>query len=517
MAEGDCHGRDCHAGDASLPDDLLVTAHRVGSRVLIAAASPQAHAAGVPPGMALTTARALHPTLIVRDADPQADRADLVRLATLLARRWSPTVALDGADGLVIDTTGVAHLHGGSEEAMARRLIGLLARFGFTARVAVADTPGAAHALSRFGARRLCLCPPGAQAAMLAPLPPAALRLEPAQRDLLRTFGIATIGQLIAMPRAPLTARLGATLVTRLDMALGAVGEPIDPIVPREAIAIVQRFSEPIGTAEAIAHWLGLLVPRLAAALTTEGVGARRIELVADRVDHIPQRIRIGLARPSRDPAHILRLLLRRIEDIAPGYGIDAIALHVRAADPLAPQPLAERLDEATPPDLAPLIDTLATRGARTWRTRPVESDVPERSVAAIPPLDPPARAGAAPPIDDVARLNRHGPLDPWTPLWPRPVRLLARPEQVDNVLSALPDQPPRRFTWRGVTHRVIRADGPERILGEWWRRPSERQSVRDYFRVEDESGARFWLYRRGDGERDASGDLRWFLHGVFG
>ncbi|WP_406693674.1 DUF6504 family protein [Sphingomonas cannabina] len=465
--------------------------------------------------MALTTARALNPELVVRDADPEGDRADMLRLATLLARRWSPTVWLDGDDGLLIDMTGVAHLHGG-EQNMARRLIRLLAHFSFTARIAIADTPGAAHALARYGPR-ICLCPSGEQATMLAPLPPRALRLDEAQLDLLRTLGIDTIGQLVTMPRAPLARRLGDALVARLDQALGRIAEPVDPIVPRETIAVVQRFAEPIATAEAIEHWLGVLVPCLVQALTVEGLGARRIELIAERIDHVPQRIRIGLARPSRDGAHILKLLVRRIESVEPGYGIDAMTLVVRAADPLEPQSFAERLDEETAPDLAPLIDTLATRGARTWRTVPVESDVPERSVAVAPPLDPPGRTGTEPPIDDVARLKRLGPLDPWTPLWPRPARLLARPEEVDNVLYELPDHPPRRFTWRGVTHRVIRADGPERIQGEWWRRPSERHSVRDYFRVEDETGARFWLYRRGDGERTASGDLKWFLHGVFG
>ncbi|MGK6318965.1 DUF6504 family protein [Sphingomonas sp. DT-204] len=493
----------------------MVTSHRVGSRILIAAASPEARAAGIMPGMALTTARALYPGLAVRDADPEGDRADLIRLAILLARRWSPTVSLDGDDGLLIDTTGVAHLHGG-EQGMARRLIRLLAHFGFTARVAIADTPGAAHALARYGPR-LCLCPPGGQAAMLASLPPRALRLDEAAIDLLRTFGIDMIGQLAAMPRAPLARRLGEALVARLDQALGMIVEPVDPIVLRETIAVVQRFAEPIATAEAIAHWLDVLVPRLARALAAEGLGARRIELVAARVDHVPQRIRIGLARPSRDGVHILKLLTRRIERVEPGYGIDAMSLVVRAADPLGPEPVTERLDEEAAPDLAPLIDALATRGARTWRAVPVESDVPERSVAPAPPLDPPSRAGARLPVDDVARLRRLGPLDPWTPLWPRPARLLARPEEVDNVMFELPDHPPRRFTWRGITHRVVRADGPERIQGEWWRRSSERHSVRDYFRVEDETGARFWLYRRGDGERAETGDLKWYMHGVFG
>ncbi len=506
-----CGGPPPRAGE----DIMLVTSHRVGSRIEIAAASPAAQDAGATPGMTLTSARAMLPDLIVRPADPEGDHAALSALATLLARRCSPGVAFDGPQGLLIDASGVAHLHGG-EAAMARRRVRMRARAGFTARVSIADTPGAAHALSRCGPR-VTICPPGAQDAALAPLPPHALRLDERERDLLATFGVATIGELAAMPRAPLTRRLGKALVARLDQALGRVAEPIDPIQPAEPIAVAQRFMEPIGTAEAIAHWLGTLVPKLADALAAQGLGARRIELIADRVDHVPQRIRIGLARPSRDGAHILKLLLRRIEDVEPGYGIDALTLHLRAAEPLGPEALIERLDEATAPDLAPLVDTLATRGTRTWRAAPVESDVPERSVAPRAPLDPPARAEAALKADDVRQLDVTETLHPWHPRWPRPARLLSRPEQLDFVIAELPDQPPRRFAWRGHMHRVVHADGPERIAGEWWRRSGERDAVRDYFRVEDEHGARFWLYRRGDGVRPHSGDLLWFIHGLFG
>ena len=283
--------------------------------------------------------------------------------------------------------------------------------------------------------------------------------------------------------------------------------------------AIAQRFAEPIATAEAIEHWLGTLVPRLTAALAEKGIGATRIELIAERIDGVPQRIRIGLARPSRDGAHLLRLLIRRIEQVEPGYGVDALTLHVRRALPLGAESFTERLDEEAAPDLAPLVDTLATRiGMRAmWRSRPVESDVPERSVTRMAVLDPPARPLLRGKRDDVRQLDRNPPLPPWHPGWPRPTRLLARPERLDHVMAELPDHAPRRFTWRGQSHRVIRADGPERIQGEWWKRDAERASVRDYFRVEDEAGRRYWLFRSGDGERPVTGDLSWYLHGVFG
>lgn len=505
----------------------LVTALRTGNRQLVAAASPAAQALGITPGMALAQARAQVAGLDIRPADPEGDRADLDRLAIALARRWTPTVAVEGEDTLFLDLTGVTHLHGG-EARMAHRLVRMLARLGVTAQIAVADTPGAAWALTHVPAdcnfraweeRSVLLSPPGEHPALLAQLPTEALRLDPAQIELLHRLGVNQIGQLLAMPRAPLVRRLGASIVLRLDQALGHIAEPLHPVVPPEPIAVAQRFAEPIASPEAIAHWLGELVPCLAVELAQAGLGARRVELVADRIDGVPQRIAIGLARPNRDPAHLLRLLLRRIEEVEPGYGIDAMTLHLRRGERLGPELMTERLDEETAPDIASLVDTLATRigERRMWRTRPVESDVPERSATRAPVLDPAERTAAALKAQDVRRLDRHAPVHPWHPGWPKPARLLRRPERLDHVMAELPDQPPRRFTWRGQSHKVIRADGPERIFGEWWKRDAERHAVRDYFHVEDDSGRRYWLFRSGDGERPITGDLSWYLHGVFG
>jgi len=500
------------------PDEPpLVTAHKVGPRVELAAVNAAARALGLAPGMALTMARAQVPGLEVRDADPQGDAADLQALAILLARRWAPTVAIDGADGLFVDLTGLTHLHGG-EVRFARRLVRLLARHGVAARVAVADSAGAAWAMARFGARAaIQVLQPGAQADALPPLPVAALRLGQPALELLARLGVDRIGQLSAMPRAPLVRRFGAAIVHRLDQALGRAPEPLDPVMPPARIEVERRFAEPIATAEAIEHWLRDLVPSLTAELARAGLGARAVELIAARVDGVPQLLRLGFARPTRDAAHMLRLTLRRIEEIEPGYGIDAMTLRVRRADPLGPESLAPALTDEARPDLGPLVDVLANRIGlgRLWRAAPVESDVPERSCSLAPPLDALSTAARATRLDDVRRLDGRPPDHPWHLRWPRPVRLLRRPEQIDNVMAGLPDQPPRRFTWRGVSHRVVRAEGPERIAGEWWRRAPERQAVRDYFRVEDDEGQRFWLYRRGDGVRGETGDLAWFIHGL--
>ncbi|MEH3101349.1 DNA polymerase Y family protein [Sphingomonas adhaesiva] len=503
------------SGDPAPP---LVTVHKVGSRVEVAAASPSALALGVAPGMPLTQVRAAVPDVVVRDADPEGDACDLRKLSIALARRWTPVVAVADAQTLFLDLTGVSHLHGG-EEAMARRLVRLLARLGFAARVGIADTAGAAWACAHFAPSAITSLPPGDPLPALAPLPVAALRVEEHAQELLRRLGVETVGQLAALPRAPLVRRFGRTLALRLDQAAGRASEPLDAIVPPVAIMVEQRFAEPLLTAEPIAHWIGQLVSRLAVDLARAGRGARAVVLAATRIDRAVQTIRIGFARPTRAPDHMLRLLVRQVDRLDPGFGIEALALHVQRADPLGAEAFDGDLADGERPDLAPLIDAIVNRigQRRLWRMAPVESDVPERGTARAAPLDPPADTAPQLVREDVRRLDTRPQAHPWHPRWPRPARLLRRPEPLDHVMAEMPDYPPARFTWRGITHRVVRGDGPERITGEWWRRPGEASAVRDYFRVEDEAGARFWLFRRGDGLRAETGDLSWYIHGTFG
>jgi protein ImuB len=475
----------------------LVTVHRSGQRMEIAAACPRSRALGLGRGMALTHARILVPGLDVRDSEPEADRALLARLGLFGARRWTPRAALSGADGLWLDLQGVTHLFGG-EEQLCARILGFCARLRLAARIAVAGTPGAAHALARFGSRRLILCSSGGEAEAIGPFPIAALRVGEDVIAAARRLGIETIGDLSAMERAPLERRFGKSLLLRLDQALGRAAEPFDPIVPEEPPSATLRLAEPIATAEAIGAVLEQLMTLLVRTLTEAGLAARRLSLICLRVDGVEQAIAIGTARASRDGAHLLRLLVPKIETIEPGFGIEAIRLVAGRCEPLGPQPVETLLTGGkSEPDLAPLVDRLAARlgERRLFRLGAVESDVPERSVRRLGPL-----------AETVS----------W-PDWPRPVRLLSPPERVDNVLAELPDQPPRRFVWRGRIHRVSRADGPERVHGEWWKRSGEADAVRDYFQVEDEEGGRFWLYRRGDGIDLRTGDLSWWLQGAFG
>jgi protein ImuB len=485
-------------GNPQAGGGAIVTTHRSGQRIALAAACPAARSLGLHAGMALTQARALVSGLDIRDAQPAADAAFLARLGLFAARRWTPRAAVSGPDGLWLDLTGVAHLFGG-ERLMCARILRFCVRLGLTARIAVAGTPGAAHALARHGVEAITLCASGREADAIAPLPLAALRIEENVLGAARRLGIESIGELIAMPRGPLQRRFGKTMLTRLDQALGRSGEPFEPIMPESPPRATLRFAEPIATAEAIAQVLCDLMPRLIAILEEKGLAARTVTLVCARVDGEEQRLAIGTARATRDGAHLLRLLAMKIEQVEPGFGIEAMHLVAGRCEPLGAQAIESALGgERSAPDLAPLVDRLASRlGARRlFRSSAVESDVPERSVRRISPL---------------------GEAAEWPREWPRPVRLLSPPERMERIMAALPDHPPVRFSWRGQMHVVRKADGPERIYGEWWKRTGEADAVRDYFQVEDEEGARFWLYRRGDGVDARTGDLSWYMHGLFG
>jgi len=478
------------------PDRPLVTTERQGQRMVLAAVCPLARTLGLHVGMPLTQARALVPGLDIRPAEPEADKTVLMRLALFAARRWTPFAAVDEPDGLWFDISGVAHLFGG-ERRLCERILRTCRRAGFTARIAVAGATGAAHALARFGAEEIALCPNEKAVERIAALPPQALRIDQEAANACRRFGIDSIGELAAMPREPLARRFGKGLLTRLDQAVGRTAETFDPIVPREAPAAALCFLEPILSAEAIEQVIGDLAAMLARTLEQQGLGARQVKLTCNRVDGDEQRIVIGLVSATRDATHLASLLRMKIEQIEPGFGIEAMRLSAIRSEPLSARQAAS-LEEVSEAELPSLVDRIANRIGvhRVFQMSSVESDVPERSIHRVSPL--------AQTVD-------------WPREWRRPVRLLARPEQVDRVIAALPDQPPLRFSWRGETHRIRKADGPERIYGEWWKHSNEADAVRDYFQVEDESGARFWLFRRGDGEDPRTGDLSWYIHGVFG
>jgi protein ImuB len=468
---------------------------RAANRRVVLAVDDAASRAGLRIGMAVSKAQMLVPGLMVEDLNPAADLIELQRLALWFLRHYAPVVALDPPDGIVIDTTGADHLHG-NEALMISGMINRLHAMGFTARAAIADSLGAAHALARYGTQTSIVSPIGQAADMVMPLPIAALRLDTAIVSSLRTLGFRQIGDLVAAPRAPFSLRFGPQIGRRLDQVFGKIGEPIEPIRIADLVEVRRVFGEPISAAETIARYTRKLVVLLCAALEEKGLGVRRLDLILYRVDSGLQAIRAGTAKPVRDIEKLSRLLCDRINSIDPGFGIEIMTLTASHAEPLIATQCISSLVEEEDHDISGLVDIIGNRGHRIYRFAPVASDVPERSVRRIAPLAPDDGKG-------------------WNNQWPRPPRLLASPEPI-QTMALLPDHPPLYFIWRGIRHTIKRADGPERVFGEWWRRDKELIAVRDYFSVENEQGERFWIYRAGDGEHAGSGSHAWFMHGLF-
>ncbi|TAY16698.1 DNA polymerase Y family protein [Rhizobium leguminosarum] len=483
--------------DPAIPvEQAIAVISKSGSKRWVSAADAAARKAGVHLGMPAAKAQALFQGLRMIDADLAADAAALERITMWALSQYSPIVAIDAPDGIVMDTEGADHLQGGEE----RMLTSIANRFrakGLTARVAIADTWGAAHACARTIDRETVIIPIGETVRVVEKLPLSLLRLPEKIVGDLRTLGFKTIGELANTPRAPLTLRFGPEVGRRLDKMFGRTPEPIDPIRTAELVEVSRAFAEPIGAAETINKYVARLVVQLVDELQRRGLGVRRADLIVETVDGTRQAIRAGTAKPARDVAWLTKLFKDRTEKIEPGFGIEKMTLVAVMAEPLEEAQKSSSLVDDEVVDLTPLIDIYGNRGQRVYRVAPVASDVPERSVQRI--------SAASDPIEAA-----------WVNHWRRPVRLLARPEQID-VMALLPDHPPVWIMWRGKRRKVKNADGPERIFGEWWERNAEMAAVRDYFVVEDDAGERLWVYRSGDGVDTETGSHKWFVHGIFG
>ncbi|TBY81705.1 Y-family DNA polymerase [Rhizobium leguminosarum] len=483
--------------DPAIPvDQAIAVISKSGSKRWVSAADPAARKAGVHVGMPAAKAQALFQGLRMIDADPAANAVALERITMWALSQYSPIVAVDAPAGIVMDTEGADHLQGGEE----RMLTSIANRFrakGLATRVAIADTWGAANACARAISRETVIVPRGETVRAVEKLPISLLRLPEKIVGDLRTLGFKTIGELANTPRAPLTLRFGPEVGRRLDQMFGRTPEPIDPIRTVELVEVNRVFAEPIGAAETINKYVARLVVQLVHELQTRGLGVRRADLIVEKVDGTRQAIRAGTAKPARDVAWLTKLFRDRTEKIEPGFGIEKMTLVAVMAEQLDEAQKSSSLVEDEVVDLTPLIDIYGNRGQRVYRVAPVASDVPERSVQRI--------GAASDPIETA-----------WVNHWRRPVRLLARPEQVD-VMALLPDHPPVWIMWRGKRRKVKNADGPERIFGEWWERNSEMAAVRDYFVVEDDAGERLWIFRSGDGVDPETGNHRWFMHGIFG
>lgn len=501
-------GRSWRCGPPSRRPPLLVS-HRENNAQRIAALDERAEALGLKPGIGIADARAMHPDVEIVDDQPQADCRLLESLADW-CDRYTPLVALEGSDGLFLDITGCAHLFG-NEKRMMDDILSRLFHQGFDARAGLGASPGIAWAAARFLSPAIVL--PGKEGETLAPLPLAALRIAPAVRAGLESVGLKTAGAIMAAPRAPLARRFGAALLARLDQALGRTEEAITPRLPVPPLSVERHLAEPVVLADDIERLVGLLATSLRAELERRGEGAHVLQLALFRVDGAMQRLAVGASRPLRDPALIERLFRERlaaVEDrLDAGCGFELVRLSVLKAAPFAlEQTDLAGASMAAGEDLALFADRVRARLGETALLRPVlvESHRPERAAAFVAAARVPAGSPARPRLDEPG-LDLAGMAE-------RPIRLFSRPEPVEVVAAEVPEGPPLRFRWRRVVHRVARSEGPERIAAEWWRDPQD-MPTRDYFRVEDDDGRRYWLFRQGF-YGAAEPMPRWFMHGVF-
>ncbi|MFY9698602.1 MAG: DNA polymerase Y family protein [Rhodoplanes sp.] len=607
----------------SAPDEgehaPLVVAHMVKSALRIAAMNDAAAHLGLTAGLALADARARHPALEVAPSDPAADRGLLDAIADW-CDRYTPLVGIDAPAGVMLDVAGCTHLFGG-EAAFARDIVTRLAAQGLRARVGIADTPGCAWAVARYGAwadmpvirgepkgrsltsklagtdspsplprgersraqrageggrtstdgfepphptpsastsprrgevkeatsagsmysarapasrndedRHVVILPPGGMREALAPLPLAALRLEPETVAALADVGLNRIADVLDLPRATLAARFDVSFLRRLDQALGREDEPITPKRPAPSYMAEQHFAEPIARERDVLGTIARLSIRLGYAMEARGEGARLVELALFRTDGKVHRLAVGAGAPVHEANRISRLFADRLAGLGeacdPGFGYDLVRLSAPVTERCAPVQTSLAADRGAADhagELGHLIDRLGARFGlrRVTRLAPQDTHIPEFAVAAVPAhahlacAAPRLRGAAEVQAKAVPERDAIEPATQDTLAPARPARLFARPERIEAI-AEVPDGPPVRFRWRRVLHEVMAAEGPERIALEWWRDAEGSALTRDYFRIETRAGMRVWLYREGLYGRETDAP-RWFLHGLFG
>ncbi|WP_342585942.1 DUF6504 family protein [Zhengella mangrovi] len=485
----------------------LVLAGTIANTQRLSACCERAGRLGLAPGLGLAAARAMHPGIEVLPAEPESDSRFLRHLAHW-ATRFTPLVGLDGPDGLFLDIAGCAHLFGG-EQGLMTEAVTRAGALGLAVQAGLASTVGTAFAAARL--RPGAMVGPGTEEAFLAPLPLSALRLEGKAEAGLRAVGLSTVGRLAAQPRAAIARRFGSAVIARLDSALGRAGETVSPLMPVADLSAERRLAEPAVLTEQIEEITLGLARALKPALEARGRGARRLELALWRTDGAVRRLSVGTARPLRDPQAIRNLFRERLAaldgTLETGCGFEILRLSVLASAAFeeSQRDLAGDPREGSEAVAAFAERAMARLGPQALLAPALhQTHCPERAAALVPFVDhEPASSRMA---SGSLASARHGPAAP------RPIRLFGHPEPVDAI-SGIPDGPPASFRWRRVHYRVARAEGPERIAPEWWREPAATP-VRDYWRVEDETGRRFWLYRAGFHE--GSAPARWFLHGLF-
>jgi protein ImuB len=501
----------CRDSAAPVNNEPSIVVAKENNALLIFSLDDAAARFGLDVGLPLANARAICPHVQVYDADEAADAHALNAIAEW-CDRFTPLVALDPPHGLFLDISGCAHLFGG-EAALMQLLCGVLTAQGFAVSAAIAGTAVCARTLTRYAHGRIVRA--GEEADAVRPLPVSTLGNDAASITGLRRAGLKTIGDVADRTRPEITARFGAGFTALLEQALGESDAPISPRKPLPDYIAERRFAEPVATEQVISAVMSNLAARLVAAMGQQGKGARRLEARFFRTDGVVRTILLDTGQPVTRGEVIDRLFHERLEALSdpldPGFGFDLIRLSASRTEIVVQQQRDLDANVHDNDELAALIDRIAARigGKRVVVYLPQDTHIPERAVLAAPAQYHLAAAAQA---VWPARMAGEPPL--------RPLRLFERPEQI-KVIAQVPDGPPARFVWRRATHAVVRAEGPERVAMEWWRAEGT-MLTRDYFRVEDEAGLRFWLYRDGLYDREiAQADGRavqpnWFMHGLF-
>jgi protein ImuB len=491
----------------TLPDAPIVFVEKLRGALVLRAVDTHAHAIGLLPGLTLADARARHTDLRVAEMDEAADRHWLNRLAQH-GIRWTPMITLLPPDGIAMDVTGSGHLFGG-EMGLVAQVEDEFASIGMTVRLALATTPEGAQALARYGTLQA-----EDERAAIRALPVIALGLPEDATLALRRAGLKRIGDVATRPAASIAARFGMETITALRRILGEEDAPMAVIAQPVPLHFERRFAEPIAHQNMVAACFADLLREAARALEERGLGGRCFVLTLFRSDGIRHRLVIETGLPTRDPAVVLRLFEERVTALAdpldPGFGYDSISLFLRTTEALAPSQPTFDGTEQTGGALTELIDRLSTRlGAGAIRRfAPNDSHIPEQAQLALPAIH--------------SRAPVHWP-NPVAGAPPERPLFLFDPPQPVEVIAAVPDGPPHRFRWKRKLHEVRLYEGPERIASEWWRRkggehPGKGGLTRDYYRIEDVRGRRFWIFRHGlyEEKPDPRQGPKWYLHGLF-
>jgi len=400
--------------------------------------------------------------------------------------RYSPLAAQDGA-GIILDITGCAHLWGG-EAHLLFDLRQRLRRMGIAAREAVSDTWGRAWALARYGKRRIAYG--DIAAAALDGMPVEALRLSEETVLNLRSLGLSTIASVRKISRDALSTRFDPALLLRLDQAFHYAEEPFTPWRPPAPYRAARTLHEPITTVYAVEHILDDLLREICGQLERSHLGSRHMDLACHRLDGTMDRCEVRTSKPARSIRHLARLFSDRLHALKSGFGFETFVLSVLDIEALPPSQRSlfstDAGEEESPFDA--LVDRLGMRLGfdKVNRVRVCESYLPEKAVELRPIVDSPAKSAE------------------WPSYRLRPIRLIDPPMSIE-VSLLIPGESPVQFLAGSRKHSVVRSEGPERLTAEWWRGDS-RWATRDYYRIEDEQGFRFWIFRDPEG--------RWFLHG---